>query len=47
MEWGYLLPYAIAGMFNEHPRRPWPLRKSGKKDNYREFYESMSAMEVD
>ena len=40
MEWGYLLPYAITGMFNEHPRSAIAVRKSDKKDHYREFYES-------
>jgi 4-hydroxy 2-oxovalerate aldolase len=47
MEWGYLLPYAITGMFNEHPRAAMALRKSENKDKYMEFYESMSAMEID
>ena len=40
MEWGYLLPYAITGMFNEHPRSAIAMRKTEKKDHYREFYES-------
>ena len=47
IEWGYILPYAITGMFNEHPRAAMNLRKTGGKDNYREFYESMSATEID
>jgi len=47
MEWGYLIPYAITGMFNEHPRTAMALRKTDKKDEYKEFYESMSAIEVD
>jgi len=47
MEWGYILPYAITGMFNEHPRAAMELRNTDKKDNYREFFESLSAMEVD
>ncbi|MFH1411349.1 MAG: aldolase catalytic domain-containing protein [Candidatus Omnitrophota bacterium] len=47
MEWGYILPYAITGMFNEHPRIAMALRKTEKKDEYREFFESLSAMEID
>ena len=41
IEWGYIIPYAIAGMMNEHPRAAMALRKSDKKENYREFYESL------
>lgn len=47
IEWGYLIPYAITGMFNEHPRSAMALRKTQGKDNYREFYESMSAAELE
>jgi len=41
IEWGYIIPYAIAGMMNEHPRDAMALRKGGKKEGYREFYESL------
>lgn len=41
IEWGYLIPYAITGMLDEHPRTAIALRASDKKDNYLEFYESM------
>lgn len=41
IEWGYIIPYAIAGMMNEHPRAAMALRKSDKKESYREFYESL------
>ena len=47
IEWGYLIPYAITGMFNEHPRTAMALRQTKDKDNFVEFYESMSAIEVD
>lgn len=47
MEWGYILPYAITGMFNEHPRSAMALRKTDKKDDYRDFYEGLSATEID
>ncbi|MDD5440401.1 MAG: aldolase catalytic domain-containing protein [Candidatus Omnitrophica bacterium] len=41
IEWGYIIPYAISGMMNEHPRAAIALRASDKKENYREFYESI------
>ncbi|MFA5088080.1 MAG: aldolase catalytic domain-containing protein [Candidatus Omnitrophota bacterium] len=41
IEWGYIIPYAIAGMMNEHPRSAMALRNSDKKEDYREFYESL------
>lgn len=41
IEWGYVIPYAIAGMLNEHPRDAMSMRKGGKKESYREFYESI------
>ena len=47
IEWGYILPYAIAGMFNEHPRAAIAVRKTDKKDNYREFYDSITGTGVD
>ncbi|MFH0732648.1 MAG: aldolase catalytic domain-containing protein [Candidatus Omnitrophota bacterium] len=47
MEWGYIIPYAIAGMLNEHPRAAMALRKTHKKENYREFYESLLGGDLD
>ncbi|MBM3249293.1 MAG: nucleoid-structuring protein H-NS [Candidatus Omnitrophica bacterium] len=41
MEWGYIIPYAITGILDEHPRAAIALRESEKKENYREFYESL------
>lgn len=41
IEWGYIIPYAISGMMNEHPKAAMALRNSSKKENYREFYESI------
>ena len=41
IEWGYVIPYAISGMMNEHPRAAMALRNSEDKENYREFYESL------
>ncbi|MFH1772549.1 MAG: aldolase catalytic domain-containing protein [Candidatus Omnitrophota bacterium] len=47
IEWGYIIPYAISGMFNEHPRAAIALRSSDKKENYREFYESLTGTDMD
>jgi 4-hydroxy 2-oxovalerate aldolase len=41
IEWGYIIPYAITGILDEHPRVAMALRDSDKKENYREFYESL------
>lgn len=42
VEWGYVIPYAITGILDEHPRAALELRESEKKENYREFYENMT-----
>jgi len=47
MEWGYIIPYAIAGMLDEHPKAAMALRDSDKKENYREFYESLMGDDMD
>jgi len=41
IEWGYIIPYAITGILDEHPRAAIALRESDKKENYREFYDSL------
>ncbi|MBF0494863.1 MAG: aldolase catalytic domain-containing protein [Candidatus Omnitrophica bacterium] len=47
IEWGYIIPYAITGMFNEHPRSAIAFRKTPSKDDYKKFFESMSPIEVE
>ena len=47
IEWGYIIPYAISGMMNEHPRAAMALRKGNKKEDYREFYESITNTGLD
>ena len=42
IEWGYLIPYMITGMLNEHPRFAIERRKTADKDKYAEFYEELS-----
>lgn len=41
IEWGYIIPFAIAGMLNEHPRDAMVMRSGEKAESYREFYESL------
>ncbi len=47
IEWGYIIPYAISGMMNEHPRAAMALRSSENRENYREFYEGLVDAELD
>jgi 4-hydroxy 2-oxovalerate aldolase len=47
MEWGYIIPYAITGMLDEHPKAAIELRDSAKKENYREFYDSIAGVDLD
>ncbi|MGA2092399.1 MAG: nucleoid-structuring protein H-NS, partial [Sedimentisphaerales bacterium] len=41
IEWGYLIPYMITGMLNEHPREGIAVRKTADKDKYAKFYEDI------
>jgi 4-hydroxy 2-oxovalerate aldolase len=43
IEWGYIIPHAIAGMLNEHPRAAIALRNSAEKESYRKFYDSLTS----
>ena len=47
IEWGYIIPYAISGMLNEHPKQAMALRNSDKKEDYREFYESLMPSDLE
>jgi 4-hydroxy 2-oxovalerate aldolase len=47
IEWGYIIPYAITGILDEHPKSAIALRDSDKKENYREFYESLLGEDLD
>jgi len=40
IEWGYIIPYMITGILNEHPQTAIALRESERKDEYLAFYES-------
>lgn len=47
IEWGYVIPYMITGMLDAHPRTAIALRQTDKKENYREFYESLISSDMD
>ncbi|MCK5269079.1 MAG: aldolase catalytic domain-containing protein [Spirochaetes bacterium] len=47
IEWGYIIPYYLSGMMNEHPRAAMALRQTDEKENYREFYEKLLNAELE
>ncbi|MCL2259882.1 MAG: aldolase catalytic domain-containing protein [Fibromonadales bacterium] len=38
LEWGYIIPQMISGIFNSHPEDAIKFRKSEDKENYRKFW---------
>ncbi len=38
IEWGYLVPFMLTGILNQHPRAGIACRQSENKDKYAEFY---------
>ncbi|CAM4337604.1 aldolase catalytic domain-containing protein [Paenibacillus tarimensis] len=45
-EWGYIIPYMITGMLDEHPRSAMALRASDNKDKSVDFYDTLTTPEV-
>ncbi len=46
IEWGYLIPYMITGVLNEHPRPAIALRQDlENRDRYAQFYRQMTTPE--
>ena len=41
MEWGYIIPYMITGILNQHPRSAIALRSGKDKDKYVDFYHTL------
>ena len=41
MEWGYIIPYMITGVLNQHPRTAIALRSGKDKDKYVDFYHTL------
>lgn len=46
VEWGYIIPYMVTGILNEHPRTAMALRNSEDKDKYGEFYDKLTSPET-
>ncbi len=47
IEWGYIVPYMITGMLNEHPRVAMALRDSPERDKFVQFYDTLTTPEPD
>ncbi|HUC91815.1 MAG TPA: aldolase catalytic domain-containing protein [Paenibacillus sp.] len=45
-EWGYIIPYMITGMLDEHPRSAMALRNTPDKDKAVDFYDKLTTPEV-
>lgn len=45
-EWGYIIPYMISGVLNEHPRVAMAYRNSEDRDKFVDFYEKVTSPEV-
>ncbi|MCM3760287.1 aldolase catalytic domain-containing protein [Alkalihalobacillus oceani] len=45
VEWGYIIPYMITGILNEHPRSAMALRSSDDPDQFMAFYDKMTSVE--
>lgn len=45
-EWGYIIPYMISGVLNEHPRVAMAYRNSDERDQFVDFYDKVTSPEV-
>jgi len=45
-EWGYIIPYMISGLLNEHPRVAMAYRASDNRDNFVNFYDQVTSPEA-
>ncbi|WP_409305702.1 aldolase catalytic domain-containing protein [Peribacillus sp. SCS-155] len=45
-EWGYIIPYMISGVLNEHPRVAMAYRDSADRDKFVEFYDKVTTPEA-
>lgn len=41
LEWGYMVPYMVTGILNQHPRSAMAMLKSDAREDYRAFYDKM------
>lgn len=46
IEWGYLIPYMVTGILNEHPRLAMQMRNTPDKDKYVELYDKLTLVET-
>ncbi|MFY3790801.1 aldolase catalytic domain-containing protein [Ureibacillus sp. MALMAid1270] len=44
-EWGYIIPYMISGILNEHPRVAMAYRNSAERDQFVQFYDQVTTPE--
>jgi 4-hydroxy 2-oxovalerate aldolase len=47
IEWGYIVPYMITGMLNEHPRVAIAWRDSQRRNDFVGFYDTLTTPEPD
>jgi 4-hydroxy 2-oxovalerate aldolase len=45
IEWGYIIPYMVTGILNEHPRVAIAFRDSEERDDYVKFYDKLTTPE--
>jgi len=45
-EWGYIIPYMISGVLNEHPRVAMAYRNSNERDQFVNFYDKVTTPEA-
>ena len=45
-EWGYIIPYMITGILDEHPRSAMAWRASDDKDKFLDFYDQLTTPET-
>lgn len=45
IEWGYIIPYMITGMLNEHPRTAIAWRDSAQRNDFVKFYDTLTTPE--
>lgn len=45
IEWGYIIPYMITGVLNEHPRVAIAYRDSPERDDFVKFYDTLTTPE--
>ncbi|MCM3690453.1 aldolase catalytic domain-containing protein [Neobacillus niacini] len=44
-EWGYIIPYMISGVLNEHPRVAMAYRDTDNRDKFVDFYDKVTSPE--